>query len=202
MRNAAGASGPKTVSASRNFSAASRGDDAVQMLRTCLALAQVDGRVVAFLEPIALYMTKDLHEPNDGAWQFAYPPPERAIALGEGHVYDADAEDLTIITFGNGVYFSLRAARMLREDFLQQSAYHEIDRYCPIEKAYWMLKLIMEFHQLAQAAIQSDVSLDRITSMPVFTEIGRMKELQPEKAEKAIRALQDRVHYGFAELGV
>ncbi len=96
----------------------------------------------------------------------------------------------------------LSAARMLREDFLQQSAYHEIDRYCPIEKAYWMLKLIMEFHQLAQAAIQSNVSLDRITSMPVITEIGRMKELQPEKAEKAIRALQDRVHYSFAELGV
>ncbi len=96
----------------------------------------------------------------------------------------------------------LSAARMLREDFLQQSAYHEIDRYCPIEKAYWMLKLIMEFHQLAQAAIQSNVSLDRITSMPVITEIGRMKELQPEKAEKTIRALQDRVHYSFAELGV
>ncbi len=96
----------------------------------------------------------------------------------------------------------LSAARMLREDFLQQSAYHEIDRYCPIEKAYWMLKLIMEFHQLAQAAIQSNVSLDRITSMPVITEIGRMKELHPEKAEKAIRALQDRVHYSFAELGV
>lgn len=96
----------------------------------------------------------------------------------------------------------LASARMLREDFLQQSAYHEIDRYCPIEKAYWMLKLIMEFHQLAQAAIQSNVSLDRITSMPVITEIGRMKELQPEKAEKTIRALQDRVHYSFAELGV
>ena len=96
----------------------------------------------------------------------------------------------------------LAAARMLREDFLQQSAYHEIDRYCPIEKAYWMLKTIMDFHHLAQAAVQSNLSLDRIITLPVVTEMARMKELQPEKAVKAIRALQDRVHYSFAELGV
>jgi len=96
----------------------------------------------------------------------------------------------------------LAAARMLREDFLQQSAYHEIDRYCPIEKAYWMLKTVLDFHHLAQAAIQANISLDKLTSMPVVTEIARMKELRPEQAEKAIRALLDRVHYSFAELGV
>jgi len=96
----------------------------------------------------------------------------------------------------------LAAARMLREDFLQQSAYHEIDRYCPIEKAYWMLKTVLDFHHLAQAAIQANISLDKLTSMPVVTEIARMKELRPEQAEKAIRSLLDRVHYSFAELGV
>src|SRR5690606_4466160 len=53
----------------------SRGDDAAMMLRTCAALAKVDGRVVAFMEPIALYMTKDLHEPKDGEWLFPYPSP-------------------------------------------------------------------------------------------------------------------------------
>lgn len=93
----------------------SRGDDAVRMMRTCTALAKVDGRVVAFLEPIAMYMAKDLHKPNDGAWSFAYPPPEQFIPFGEGQVYDEAAEDLTIVTFGNGVPMSLRAARTLRE---------------------------------------------------------------------------------------
>src|SRR5690606_20246067 len=76
----------------------SRGDDAAMMLRTCAALARVDGRVVAFLEPIALYMTKDLHEPKDGEWLFPYPAPDRAIPLGEGRVYHPDATDLLIIT--------------------------------------------------------------------------------------------------------
>ncbi len=94
----------------------SRGDDAAAMLRTCAALAHVDGRVVAFLEPIALYMTKDLYADGDGQWQFAYPAPDAAIPLGEIRVYSEDADDLLIVTFGNGVLFSLRAARRLREE--------------------------------------------------------------------------------------
>ena len=96
----------------------------------------------------------------------------------------------------------LAAARMLREDFLQQSAFHEIDRYCPIEKAYWMLKTILDFHSMSQTAIQAGVPLDKISAFPVVVEIGRMKEFHPEKAEAEIRALQDRVRYSFAELGV
>jgi 2-oxoisovalerate dehydrogenase E1 component len=93
----------------------SRGDDAAMMIRTCAALAKVDGRVVAFLEPIALYMTKDLYEKDDAAWMFSYPPPDKAIPLGEPRIYGDDASDLAIITFGNGVPMSLRAARVLRE---------------------------------------------------------------------------------------
>ncbi|HEX6549149.1 MAG TPA: thiamine pyrophosphate-dependent enzyme, partial [Gammaproteobacteria bacterium] len=94
----------------------SRGDDAAMMLRTCAALARVDGRVVTFMEPIALYMTKDLHEPKDGGWLFDYPPPDRAIPLGEGRIYNADAKDLLIVTFGNGVPMSLRVAKQLESE--------------------------------------------------------------------------------------
>ncbi|HET7358912.1 MAG TPA: thiamine pyrophosphate-dependent enzyme, partial [Rhodanobacteraceae bacterium] len=89
----------------------SRGDDAAAMLRTLMALARVDGRVCALLEPIALYMTKDLYEAGDGAWQFAYPPPGEAMPLGEGRVDQPGADDLVIFTFGNGVPMALRAAR-------------------------------------------------------------------------------------------
>ncbi len=91
----------------------SRGDDAAMMLRTCAALAKVDGRVVVFLEPIALYMTKDLHEPKDNQWLFDYPASERAVPLGEGRIYNPNAKDLLIITFGNGVPMSLRVAKKL-----------------------------------------------------------------------------------------
>ncbi|KJV27734.1 thiamine pyrophosphate-dependent enzyme [Luteibacter yeojuensis] len=94
----------------------SRGDDAALMLRTLAALAKVDGRVTAFLEPIALYMTKDLYEAGDGQWQFAYPAPGQAMPLGEGRVYDEAADDLVVFTFGNGVPMSLRAARRIEAE--------------------------------------------------------------------------------------
>jgi 2-oxoisovalerate dehydrogenase E1 component len=94
----------------------SRGDDAATMLRTLMALAKVDGRVCAFLEPIALYMTKDLYEAGDGQWQFAYPAPGEAMPLGEGRVYNAEANDLVIFTFGNGVPMALRSARSIEKE--------------------------------------------------------------------------------------
>ena len=93
----------------------SRGDDAAMMLRTLAALATVDGRVAVFLEPIALYMTKDLHAPGDGQWLFPYPAPDQALVLGEGRVYAPEASDLVIFTYGNGVPMSLRAARAIEQ---------------------------------------------------------------------------------------
>lgn len=93
----------------------SRGDDAVKLLRTCLALAKVDGRVVAFIEPIALYMTKDLYETKDRQWSFRYPPPGEILEFGQPGIYHGEARDLVILTFANGVPMSLRAAKTLRE---------------------------------------------------------------------------------------
>ena len=90
---------------------ASRGDDAAMMLRTLAALARVDGRVSVFLEPIALYMTKDLYEAGDGQWLTPYPAPDQALVLGEERVYAPDATDCVIFSYGNGMPMSLRAAR-------------------------------------------------------------------------------------------
>ena len=92
-----------------------RGDDAVGMLRTCAALAKVDGRVVVFLEPIALYMTKDLIAAKDGGWLFGFPPPGEAVPLGAERVYHAEDGDLVILTYANGLWLALRAAETLRQ---------------------------------------------------------------------------------------
>ena len=95
-----------------------RPDDAAGMLRTCLAAAELDGSVCAFLEPIALYHERDLHEPGDGGWLAGYEPPEQwaatSVPVGRGRLY-GDGRDLTIITFGNGLRMSLRTARRLAD---------------------------------------------------------------------------------------
>ena len=94
---------------------ASRGDDAAMMLRTLAALSKIDGRVSVFLEPIALYMTKDLYEAGDGLWLTEYPAPDQALVLGEERVYNPDATDCVIFSFGNGMPMSLRAAREIEK---------------------------------------------------------------------------------------
>jgi len=91
----------------------SRGDDAAMMLRTLAALARVDGRVTVLLEPIALYMTKDLHAGDDAQWSFAYPAPERYLEPFKPRIYHEGARDALVVTFGNGVPMALRAARVL-----------------------------------------------------------------------------------------
>ncbi|HZU96942.1 MAG TPA: thiamine pyrophosphate-dependent enzyme, partial [Planctomycetota bacterium] len=86
----------------------SRPDDAVRMLRTLVAAAKVDGRVSVFLEPIALYMTKDLHDAGDGGWLAPYPAPGEAVPIGEGAVVlEETSPDLVVLTYGNGVYLAL-----------------------------------------------------------------------------------------------
>jgi 2-oxoisovalerate dehydrogenase E1 component len=94
----------------------SRGDDAAMMLRTLMALSKVDGRVSVFLEPIALYMTKDLHEAGDGQWSFTYPAPDQAIAIGEPRLYGEEHTDLLIISYGNAMPMSLRVAKQLEAE--------------------------------------------------------------------------------------
>ncbi|MGE0209874.1 MAG: thiamine pyrophosphate-dependent enzyme, partial [Lysobacteraceae bacterium] len=114
----------------------SRGDDAATMLRTLAALAQVDGRVSIFLEPIALYMTKDLHEAGDGRWLFPYPAPGEAMALGEGRVYAPEAEDLVVITYGNGVPMALRAARAIEAELGWKTRVVDLRWLVPLNEAF------------------------------------------------------------------
>ena len=92
-----------------------RPEDAAPLFRSCLAAARVDGQVSVFLEPIALYHERDLHEPGDKGWLGTYSAPDSAddhAPIGSGRVH-GDGRDLTIVTFGNGVRMSLRVAERL-----------------------------------------------------------------------------------------
>ncbi|MEL6465834.1 MAG: thiamine pyrophosphate-dependent enzyme [Pseudomonadota bacterium] len=91
----------------------SRGDDAAKMLREAVRLAREEQRVVVFIEPIALYPMRDLHEEGDKGWMAHYPAPDERIGLSEIGV-SGHGTDLAIITYGNGRYLSEQAAKRLR----------------------------------------------------------------------------------------
>ena len=86
----------------------SNGADAAMMLRECVRLAREDQRLVVFLEPIALYPMRDLHEGKDGGWMRHYPAPDQSIPLGDIGIH-GDGADLAIVTFANGNYLAHQA---------------------------------------------------------------------------------------------
>ena len=95
----------------------SNGRDAAKMLRTCVRLAREEQRVVVFVEPIALYATRDLHVSKDGAWMATYPKPDQVIEVGEIAV--TGDGPLAIVTYGNGHFLSQQAAKTLADKGIQ-----------------------------------------------------------------------------------
>ena len=92
----------------------SNGADAVEMMRSSVRLAQEQQRMVVFLEPIALYMTKDLHQEGDGLWTHEYQAPalsDNSIDLGVKVA--GSGKQLCILTYGNGNYLSRQAQEQL-----------------------------------------------------------------------------------------
>ncbi|MEJ2047185.1 MAG: V-type ATP synthase subunit A [Dehalococcoidia bacterium] len=83
----------------------------------------------------------------------------------------------------------LLATRMIREDFLMQSAYHEVDTYCLPLKAQLMLRTIIRFYELAQKMVDSGVSVAEIRSSPMVPRISRMKDITNDDIEARIKEL-------------
>jgi 2-oxoisovalerate dehydrogenase E1 component len=93
----------------------SNGADAVGLLQECVRLADEEQRVVIYLEPIALYHTRDLFADGDGQWSFADPGPKHRCKLGEPGVH-GDGRDLAIVSYANGIYLSRQALPEIQKD--------------------------------------------------------------------------------------
>ncbi len=92
----------------------SNGRDAVLLLRSCIQEA-LKGRVVVFLEPIARYSTRDLLAEGDKVWSFSYPALTEPVPMpGEPNCI-GEGKDLAVLTYGNGVYYSLQAKQDLEQ---------------------------------------------------------------------------------------
>lgn len=78
----------------------------------------------------------------------------------------------------------LETSRSIREDFLHQNAFMEIDTYTSLTKQYRMLKLIMELHRISQLALEKGVSIDQLASLPVKEEIARAKLIPEDQLDR------------------
>ncbi|NWF78247.1 MAG: V-type ATP synthase subunit A [Chloroflexi bacterium] len=144
---------------------------------------------INWLTSYSLYVdaVKDWWNEHDPGWENT-----RASAL---RVLQQEAELEEIVrlvgpeALPEGDKLLLLIARMIREDFLQQSAYHEVDTYCVPKKAGLMLKTIMKFYELAQEMLNSGAGIESIRSSPMVYKISRMKDIPNEVFEHRIKEL-------------
>ncbi len=95
----------------------------------------------------------------------------------------------------------LLISRILREDLLQQSAIHDVDAFCPLDKSYWMMKVILHFHEAAQEAMKKGVSLQDLDNAQVLQKIARMKELKLDNAVQRLQYLMSDIDTEVSRLG-
>jgi V/A-type H+-transporting ATPase subunit A len=91
-----------------------------------------------------------------------------------------------------GDRLTLEVARSIREDFLHQNAFHEVDTYTSMEKQYEMMKLVLHFGEAAREALKKGVAITDIETMAVRERIARAK-YEPEDRLDEVRAIKDEI---------
>ncbi|HCS72734.1 MAG TPA: V-type ATP synthase subunit A, partial [Clostridiales bacterium] len=85
---------------------------------------------------------------------------------------------------------TLEAARSIREDYLHQDAFHDVDTYATMQKQFKMLKLILSYFYKAQDAVKKDVELKELFDMPVREKIGRAKYIPEDKIDSEFQKIE------------
>ena len=94
----------------------------------------------------------------------------------------------------------LEAARSVREDFLHQNAFHETDTYTTLEKQLMMLKLILEYFDLATDALSKGADVEKLIGLPVRERIGRFKYVPQENINKEYEDIKNQLEFDIETL--
>ncbi len=94
----------------------------------------------------------------------------------------------------------LETTRAIREAFLQQNAFHDVDTFTPLGKQYLMLDAILQFHHGALAKLEQGVALDELLALPVRERIARMK-FTPQDDEDDLRAVDGEIRAALEQVG-
>ncbi len=94
----------------------------------------------------------------------------------------------------------LESARMMREDLLQQFAFHPVDTYCPPEKQITMLEIVLEFYRKCVEATRRGVPVREIIKLPVRETIAGMKRIENERFQEESKRIREQLEQEFEEL--
>ena len=90
-----------------------------------------------------------------------------------------------------GDRLKMEAARSIREDFLHQNSFHEVDTYTSLKKQYMMMQLVNAFYEKAVEALSKGAELRKLISMPVREQIGRFKYIKEDALDEEYAKVQE-----------
>lgn len=158
----------------------SNGADAVRMLRTCVREAHEHGRVCVFIEPIALYMTRDLHKEGDKQWTNQYPDIDEESYIGE--ITSHGKGEVAIVTYGNGTYLSMKAQKILKEKHGIKTEVIDLKWIAPFNSELLFEKLEGKTHMLFVEECRKTGSFGEAVLSELMQEISR-RERQGKEAK-------------------
>ena len=97
-----------------------------------------------------------------------------------------------------GDRLKMEAARSIREDFLHQNSFHEIDTYTSLKKQYMMMKLVIAYYEKAVEALKEGAGLNALISLPVREQIGRFKYVTEENLDVEYEKVNEQLHVEIA----
>lgn len=95
---------------------------------------------------------------------------------------------------------TLECARSIREDYLHQIAFHEVDTYTSLNKQYGMLKAILTWYHLSQKGLQENLSFYKLTEMEILDRIGRMKYLKEDHFDEEFQQIMKALDKEFQDI--
>lgn len=94
----------------------------------------------------------------------------------------------------------LEGARVIREDFLQQNAFHEVDSFCSPKKQFRMLKIMLYFYDKCVEAVQRGIPAKQIAELEVKDDIARLKYVEEDKLDEVISNIESKISEQINEL--
>ena len=95
----------------------------------------------------------------------------------------------------------LEGAKIIREDFLMQNAFHKVDAYCPSKKQYEMMRIMLKFNELSLKKVKEGIPAEMIKAMPIRDRLARMSTIPDAEYQKHFEEIEKDMESQFKRIG-
>lgn len=158
---------------------------------------------INWLQSYSLYVDKLVEWYEDNVDKEFPKLREKTIALLQE---EAELQEVVQLVGVDGLSFEdrlkLEISKSIREDYLHQNAFHDVDTYTSLNKQYKLLKLIHNFHELARTAIARGANFNELMQLPVRETVGRFKYIEEENIDASYETIMNEMRQSISALTI